>query len=898
MRRVGNREFKSLFLTFVLLFQMFILPGKLQATVVVMVGQPNVWSLDQAHYLLAQIRERNLGLRNKSLDESDLDPNGINATRLDAYRSLFEAGVSFDQGLGVKNSMNRENLEFAQRRRLELFARRSSLLDEKANLLNESGNLNAELSRLEETDANEAAIKEKKREIKATNDKITAINQRIDILTAELNTVGSGSTDLSSPSPAPEPTPLGPMNERLAKTITDELAKSANQNSRLAATAKLDNYIQMQYELLAKQLTLLRDEVSPKDRLLFLELPTSIYATPGQDDDKSVQSWWKVAGYYRDNKYAKRRATLNAQIAVLHAKLVAERGAAANRIEQLRLQNVYDTQVQEINEEIAKAERDFYDEKAEALEQGLDYPFAYPDSTDLFLRPITTDNGRVIDLIPRQSSLNVNDLREVVKERGFKALFSLLIGIGGSINYQQRRDHFEQFQQQEVYAAGFGKGKNVFGWTFNPAPGTKRLTPGVRTTYAVVIVPREATRIVLQAAPHQFLNIETPLSDAPSLPALPLIPPPVPPPPPAAGAPATFTLEVPNGPNNEGFFVTRIDYHNVKVNTPSVVILRGNFSTQTGVLINGTPLTRTVGLASPFFGSERGSAAPALGAPDTTVKGHYEVINSNQMIMSFLMPVGFVGTPKITLISPNRARTLNDLNLNINGSGYGKLDDAVRVGSKPDDPKTPLSISDIQISPTVLPPGTTPRPTSAVTDVNLTLAGKKDGTNITIYFNATECLAAPAAPAAVAAPAPATCRLRKLADRLYNLHFDLPFSLEKISFTVIQEKELHTRELDNPIFLRALPGRMSYEIGDEEDPNDDVVTIVVEGKRIEDVVAVCNTADVQWQTQAFNQGILTVSHLSAGENTIRFTDGVTGLSLAPISIKRRPPKVKKPAKEN
>jgi len=132
MRGVGNREFKSLFLVLVLLFQMFILPGEAQATIVVMVGQPNVWSLDQAHYLLAQIRERNLGLRNKSLDESDLDPNAINATRLDAYRSLFEAGVSFDQGLGLKNSMNRENLEFGQRRRLELFARRSALYDEKA----------------------------------------------------------------------------------------------------------------------------------------------------------------------------------------------------------------------------------------------------------------------------------------------------------------------------------------------------------------------------------------------------------------------------------------------------------------------------------------------------------------------------------------------------------------------------------------------------------------------------------------------------------------------------------------------------------------------------------------------------------------------------------------------
>jgi hypothetical protein len=842
---------------------MFLLPTTARATVVVMVGQPNVWSLEQAHYLLAQIRERNLGLRNKSLDESDLDPNAINATRLDAYRSLFEAGVSFDQGLGLKNSLNRQNLEFNQTRRQELFARRSALFDEKAQLLVDAGRLNAELSNMEETDANDVAIKQKKREIKANNEQVKAVDQRIESLNAELSAVGAGSSEISSPTPASAPTPISGMNERLAKSITDEIAKSANQNSRIAASAKLDNYIQMQYELLAKQLTLLRDEVSPRERLLFLELPTSIYATPGRDDDTSVQSWWNVTGYYRDNKYQKRRALLDAQIAALNAKLVAER-VGKTVIQQLQLQRTYDTQVRELLEEKANAEQEFYAAKAEALEQGLDFPFADSDSTDTALQ--TTGNPRIIDLIPRQSSLNVNDLKEVVKERGFKALFSLLIGIGGSIDYQSRRDHFEQFLQQEVYAAGFGKGNHVFGWTFNPAPATKRLAPGIRTTYAIAVVPREATRIQLQAVGHRFRTAE----DAPS--TMP------------AGA-QTFELEVPNGPNNEGFFVTRIDYHNVKVNTPSVVILRGNFSNQTGVLINGTPLTRTVGLASPFFGSEKPAPVAVLGAPDSNVHGHYEVINSTQMILSFLMPAGYTGTPKITLISPNRARTLNDLKLNINGSGYGTLDDEFRIGSKPDDPKTPLSISDIQISPTVAPPGTMPKPKVAAADVNLTLTGKKTGSNVSIYFNAIPCLTT----------AGAACKLTMLTDRLYHLQFDLPFNLEKISFTVIQKDELNSRQLDNPVFLRAVASRVSYDAGDETDGDDDVVTIAVDGKRVEDLVAICDTADVQWQSQAFNQGILVVNRLSAGANVIKLSDSVTGSALAPITIKKRPVKPRRPA---
>ena len=874
MRTLSISKCKSLFLITALLAQMFVLPQTARATVVVMVGQPNIWSLEQAHYLLAQIRERNLSLRNKSLDESDLDPNAINATQLDAYRSLFEVGVSFDQGLGLKNSLNRQNLEFNQTRRQELFARRSALFDQKSNLLTDSGRLNGELSALDETEANEEAIKEKKREIRANEQQIKAVDQRIESLNKELEVIGAGSSELSSPEKTGAPSPLTGMNERIGKSVTDEIAKAANQNSRLAASAKLDNYIQMQYELLAKQLTLLRDEVSPRERLLFLELPTSIYATPGIDDETSVQSFWKVTGYYRDNKYAKQRQMLASQAQALHAALVSNR-LTEGVIEQLRFQRAYDTQMREINNEMVRAERDFYAERSEAFAEGVQYPFATPDSTDTTLQGANavTNNCRVIDLIPRQSSLNVNDIKEVVKERGFKALFSLLIGIGGSVNYQQRRDHFEQFQKQEVYAAGFGKGRDEFGWTFNPAPGTKRLMPGIRTTYAVVVVPREATRIQLTAGAHPFPTEENARSTM-------------------RNVDKTFEIEVPNGPNNEGFFVTRIDYHNVKINTPSVVILRGNFSNQTGVLIEGTPLSRTVGLASPFFGSEQGTSVPAFGTPDTTVKGHYEIINSNQMILSFLMPAGFIGTPKITLISPNRARTLNDLRLNINGTPYRRLDqEEYRVGSKPDDPKTPLSILDVQISPVIATPGTRPQPTAAATEVNLTLAGKKNVPDpVLIYFNATACTAT----AATKNP----CTLQKLTERLYHLQFDLPYHLEKISFTVIQKEELNTKQLDNPIFLRAVVARLSYDVGDEEDGDDDVVTIVLEGKRVEHLGAVSDTADVQWQSQSFNQAILLVSRLTPGQNVIRITDSVTGAALAPIAIKKRPPKVKKPAKEN
>jgi len=877
--------------------------------VLVTVGQPSIWSLEQAHYLLARIRERNLGLRNKSLDESDLDPNSINATRIDAERSLLNFGVSFDQGLGLTNKLNRQNLEFEQNRRQELFAQRSGLFSEKSRLLAHRGRVTAELNNLEDTKANEDLIAEKKREINATNAQIDATTAQIDNLTAELTAVGTGSSALSSPSPTAGPGALPAKTDEIAKKIFDDFEADAAKNPHLTASTKLDNYIQMQYELLAKQLTLLRDEVGPRERLIFLELPTSIYANPGGDEMSAI-SRWKVSGYYVQNKFANVREGLTLQSQHLERNLSQSQNRSIQ--DQLKLQRTHDVQLRGINEQLARTEADYNDERAEALRLGLYWPFQNVDDKCQYYS--NQETGRVLDLIPRQSSLNVSDIKEITKEHGFKFLFSLLIGIGGSVDYQNRKDHFEQFQQQEVYASGFGKGTNTFGWIFNPAPGTKRLVPGIRTTYAVLVIPRNATKIRLSADGNEFntkggLENDSWNVDIPGSQATTVCPPssPAPDSSPSTttstsstsannGAHATanntsasptnstlsVTLDVPDGPNSEGFFVNRIDYPKVNVDTASVVVLTGTFSNQTGVLVNGIPLAHTVGLANPLLDSEKGTNPSSLGVADSTVKGYYEVINRNQLIMSFLMPSGFRGTPKIALISPTRARSLNDLILNINGTPYSRLDDEFRVGAKPDDPA--MSISDVQISPQY-----SSNTTAGFfpTDVNLTLTGQQSSTSLSFLFNATQC-----------SRTSSSCKLTRLGDRFYHLTVELRFNLEKISFTVIQGKDVSTRQLDNPLFVQAVESSREYEVGEPENATDDFAAITFEGRRINDLHATSETAtDLKWKSRSNSQGVLLVGRLSAGLNVVQLTDSVTNTAVTSIVIRRLPPASPKPPKE-
>src|SRR5205085_3007864 len=70
-----------------------------------------------------------------------------------------------------------------------------------------------------------------------------------------------------------------------------------NQAPKINASLQLDNFLQMQYEIISKQLSLLRDELGPGERLVFLELPQTVNVAHHEADSKWAQSWWKIAGY-------------------------------------------------------------------------------------------------------------------------------------------------------------------------------------------------------------------------------------------------------------------------------------------------------------------------------------------------------------------------------------------------------------------------------------------------------------------------------------------------------------------------------------------------------------------------------------------------------------------------
>jgi hypothetical protein len=246
-----------------------------------------------------------------------------------------------------------------------------------------------------------------------------------------------------------------------------------------------------------------------------------------------------------------------------------------------------------------------------------------------------------------------------VKSGAFSAVASFLFGFGARLNVQRQREQFSQFVQQELYSSAFGKGAREFGWTFTAMPGTDRLQSGVRTTYAVVVVPEEATSLIVESngcyfprssyQPNSFADTtdarwgDTRTSRA-------------------CGRSKAFLIPVPGSSDgSNSFWVQGVSYQPVPKGQRIVVLISGyNFSSQMGVMINGVALTPAIGMAQPLLRDDSNAGAQA--AQDATrqnIRGTIERVDAKKLVLSFEMPPSFKGTPTITLVAPGKAIDIN-----------------------------------------------------------------------------------------------------------------------------------------------------------------------------------------------------------------------------------------------
>jgi hypothetical protein len=737
--------------------------------IIIHIGKPSVWSIGQAHYLLAKMHNRNLYLTTRMPDEDALDPNRANGTRVTTLQTIFDVEAQLNQRIGTQNRLALQDRQDAVNRKklaqADLGARQGDLeiLDQRINHLKKQ---QVPLQEQEDQRAIERRGKDGKvdtadDELPTEDDKkrqmeLAVMQRKLDRLTEERTALVTQVTALQKTASDPVALPQLADPELSTAAISlpgftniqaliNKAVQSAGKPS-MAASIALDNFVQMQYEIIAKQLTLLRDEIGPEERIVFLELPSSIYSVPGKADDYIAQIQWQVTRYYEDkeNNWRDRSsdnsgrdkrveqidfATLQLKKLKLLIKQEEEKGEnrtpeSTKQLENLKkqqtqleslkkqqtqLENLKTQQQQTSNEtsaqkkkleddikkleddittatsEIAGLQENSNKEKIVHMWDENDVTFtpaqfmidALQETSPYHYRWKALDKRtgeknvdtlkedlykiRALDIIPRQSALNINDYHATVSRVNFLGVLKTLIGFGIKVGYQRQRELYEEFLQQEIFAAGFGKGLNTFGWTYGSMPGSKRIAPGVRTSYAVLAVPKDASMLELTATGIAYDRCDSPdyeaynkvyKSDTKQ-----------------QVSKEKFYIKIPNE-KTERFTIQSAEYTAVKKGQAATVIIKGDyFSPTAGILINGEPLRRSISVSN--------NATSKSDCFDPTEKkkidGCYEQVSSREIVANFTMnDNSYIGTPTISLVTPERSSAINYFKLDVNYHQEGR----------------------------------------------------------------------------------------------------------------------------------------------------------------------------------------------------------------------------------
>ncbi|HSR67469.1 MAG TPA: hypothetical protein VLU25_05965 [Acidobacteriota bacterium] len=650
-------------------------------------GRPNIWSLEQAHYLLSRMHAENLDLQSQS--PSPLDPNAINGTRIDILRNIFTLGAGFDQIAAVQNQAAATELRSLVNRRERLRGDLDDLRAESADLAEKISRAEADLG---PDDEEPSELKDLKARQAGVDAELTSVEEE---LKQAFAAPAFEEIDMGQASTMPDFTGPGTLKDVLEGTGFGAVESS------LHASTQLDNHIQMQYEVIAKQLTLLRDEVGPDEQLVFLELPVSFHTQPKRAKNRLIRVSWTVY-----DVCAADRELLNAIPGhVMEREPVAQQQILADCLEAKSWEQLQkerqglreEIELNEVSADSQKASKDLYLENvektlykrnealAEAVEQKKSRSIEYEQALRAVLEEEDFRTGpegafrrevfRTVDIIPRTSALNVTQAYNRQRGFGLSGKFLAIFGFGLVPNYQRDRQLYEQFVHQRSFATGFGKGRSIFGWTFGPVPGQRIISPGARTTYAVGVVPKDSVALYLAAEACFFKRDRMP--NDPFL---------------AESGDKChreyFQIPVPAQIQSNSFYLQRAYYNPVRAGERVTVVFKGtNFSPQLGILVNGVPLRKAVSIADkrlvPRVGSNSSSS-------DRGQMGEFELVNSETLVAQFQMGADYAGTPIIAFVTPQKSWTINWFNILINQHGRTTLRE-VSV-------KEPMFLPDLDLS--------------------------------------------------------------------------------------------------------------------------------------------------------------------------------------------------------
>lgn len=97
------------------------------------------------------------------------------------------------------------------------------------------------------------------------------------------------------------------------------------------------------------------------------------------------------------------------------------------------------------------------------------------------------------DLFPVGAAYNTTTGLAKTSRIGITGAAQTLFGFGLSGAYSHSRSEYRSSLTQTLYVSGFGAGTSRFGWVFGTAPFENFVSPGSRSVYAILLVPKRGT---------------------------------------------------------------------------------------------------------------------------------------------------------------------------------------------------------------------------------------------------------------------------------------------------------------------------------------------------------------------------------------------------------------------
>src|ERR1017187_581896 len=401
------------------------------------IAQPKIWQFERVSALLDGLLRDVEGV---SLgDLTQLDPSQQNGAALRFVQSALEVGVQYDQGAAVNasNALSSYNaLHSSQIQQLDqynnymqtLTSERDRLAAQYSAASNEVNALQALAAAGTITEAQTKQLADAVSRQSTTQASLASVNSLIS---------GAGAAPTLSPPPTVTGTSSqGPASgssmasslsgfsdvlKSLPQGVQNNLS-SALQSPSYPATKRLDNFITLLYERLAREISVLQDDLlhDPENEAFLVQFDVGLYPSKKAKDH------------------------------------------------------------------VARVEFD-----------------------------LAHCNGcKVYSLYPGQSSYNLANYSGASKRNTFWGNALTLIGLGLSASYRRQTDTLQGSLVQSVYTAGFQNGvaddpedsdnpQQSFGWYYGAAPFEQLVTPGIRSTFAMITVPR---KIIDQEEENQESN--------------------------------------------------------------------------------------------------------------------------------------------------------------------------------------------------------------------------------------------------------------------------------------------------------------------------------------------------------------------------------------------------------